>query len=71
MRITVENRDYHYLSHSDIRGGKRTLPLRPNPSQQGGRGFVRAAFTTSKFGFGGNEFAAEGFGEDGLRQLIG
>ena len=46
-------------------------PFIPYASQRGRSGFVRAAFTACEFRFGGHEFAAEGFGEDCLRQLIG
>ena len=71
LRIGVENRIYHHLSHFEIVGEKRTLPLSANLSQQGGRGFVRAVPAACEFRFGGNEVTAEGFAEDGLRQLIG
>jgi hypothetical protein len=38
--------------------------------QQNRRRFILPAFTSSKFSFGGDEFATEGFSEDGLTQLF-
>ena len=38
--------------------------------KEGGCVFVVAVFAAGEFGFGGDEFAAEGFGEDGLGQLV-
>src|ERR1700691_40266 len=35
-----------------------------------GSRFVGATFGSSEFGLSGNEFAPEGFGEDGLRQFF-
>ena len=42
-----------------------------NPLEQCGRGLVAAAFTARELGFGGYQLAAEGFREDGLRELVG
>jgi hypothetical protein len=39
--------------------------------EEGGGGFVGAAFLAGEFGFGGNKFAAEGFGEDRLGKFVG
>lgn len=39
--------------------------------EEGGGAFVGAALPLGEFGFGGHEFAKEGLGEDGLRQLPG
>jgi hypothetical protein len=33
-------------------------------------GLIGSAFAFSKLGFGGDEFATEGFGKDGLRNTI-
>ena len=38
--------------------------------EQDGGGFVGAAFAAGEFGFGGDEFSAEGFGQDGLCQFV-
>ena len=41
-----------------------------NSREQLFRGFIGAAFAAGEFGFGGNEFAPEGFGEDGLGEFV-
>jgi hypothetical protein len=38
--------------------------------QEGGGGFVGAVFAAGEFGFGGDQLAAEGFGQDRLRDLL-
>ena len=42
----------------------------PDAFQEDGRGLVVAPFTAGEFGLGGDEFASEGAGEDGLRELV-
>lgn len=50
--------------------GRKSLRC-ADAGEECGRGFVAAAFAAGEFGFGGNKFATESFGEDGLCQLFG
>jgi len=48
--------------------GRSTFSL--DAGKQSGGGFVLAAFAAGEFGFGGDEFAPEGFGQDCLAQFV-
>src|SRR5205085_1869359 len=52
------------------RGRFSLFTFLPDALQEDGRGFVVAPLLAGEFGFGGDEFAAEGAGEDCLRELI-
>ena len=51
----------------DLRG----FAFGADAGEEFGCGLVGAAFAAGQFGFGGDEFASEGFCEDGLREFIG
>ena len=47
------------------------LAFRFDPFEEFGRGSVGTALLAGEVGFGRDELAAEGFGEDGLLELLG
>lgn len=67
---------------SIVPGGRRHLPAAGdfrsggmagsgmNPFQQRTGGFVGAGLAAGEVGFGGDQFAPEGFGQDRLRQPV-
>ena len=50
-------------------GAVAFLAFPPDPFEEFGRGLIAPALLAGEVGFGGDELAAEGFGEDGLLEL--